>query len=408
MKVNPAAAAVAILLGAGLLALVALVVYQRADAPVPCGTWTYVPGSKSTSSTDKVSLSNIAAVASNDVWAVGSRVDEGKQTEQTLLQHWDGQQWTVVAGPNPSNRRTALRTLAAVASDDVWAGGSYLDTNGTDRTLILHWDGTNWRQIPSPNLSSGDNVITGLAAVSASDVWAVGINYPPDSGAGTLTLHWDGRQWTPVPSVSVPNVNNYLGAVTALGPNDVWAVGSTRQFEANGTTAALAEHWDGQGWQIVPTPYLADNQSLEAVVGLAQNDVWAVGSFHSDSAEGTLIQHWDGQHWQTVAGPSPAERPMLSGVAAVNSKDIWAVGAYVPPNSLTSRGTGSAPTLLHWDGTTWALVANLPVRENSGWYAVAALPAGEVWAVGYAGSAELIGHYRSCAAGKPPSPPPRT
>jgi hypothetical protein len=405
MKVNPVAAGAAVLLGAGLVALLALVVYPHAGAPTPCGTWAYVPGPKSTSSTDKIALSNITAVASNDVWAVGSRVDEGKQTEETLLQHWDGQQWTVVASPNPS-RHNFLRTIAAVAPDDVWTAGSYLDTNETDRTLILHWDGTSWHQIRSPNLSSGNNVIMGLATVSASDAWAVGINYPPDSGARTLILHWDGSQWASVPSANVPDVNNYLGAVTALGPNDVWAVGSTRQFEANGTTASLAEHWDGQAWQIVPVPVRADNHGLGAVVGLATDDVWAVGGFHSDSAEGTLIQHWDGQHWQTVPSPALPERAYLSGVAAVNSKDIWGVGAYVPPNTLTSRGTGSAPTLLHWDGTTWAMAGNPPVGGDSGWYAVGALPAGEVWAAGYTGHDALLGHYRSCAAGGPADAPP--
>ena len=44
-------------------------------------------------------LNGVAAVSSNDVWAVGFWVD-GLQ-RRTLAEHWDGTSWTVVSTPYP-------------------------------------------------------------------------------------------------------------------------------------------------------------------------------------------------------------------------------------------------------------------------------------------------------------------
>src|SRR5438105_3935499 len=60
-----------------------------------------------------------------------------------------------------------------------------------------------WSVVSSPN-SGTANGLHGVAAVSANDVWAVG-EYNPGPGSRTLTLHWDGTSWSVIPS---PNVNN--------------------------------------------------------------------------------------------------------------------------------------------------------------------------------------------------------
>jgi hypothetical protein len=65
----------------------------------------------------------------------------------------------------------------------------------------------------------------GIAAVSASDVWVVGEDEPSNTPQ-TLIQHWDGASWSLVPS---PNsaTGGYLAAVAALSSTNVWAVGST-------------------------------------------------------------------------------------------------------------------------------------------------------------------------------------
>src|SRR2546428_245363 len=68
----------------------------------------------------------------------------------------------------------------------------------------------------------------------------------PLSRSGTLTEHWDGSQWSIVPSPNPGNLGNSLWAVTALSHDNVWAVGI---YQANpGGFQPLFEHWTGTNW----------------------------------------------------------------------------------------------------------------------------------------------------------------
>src|SRR5438445_455777 len=107
-----------------------------------------------------------------------------------------------------------------------------------------------WTIVPSPDAGSNGSTLAGVSAPSRRDVWAVG--YRQDSfetPRQTLALHWEGSAWS---VVTTPNGtgDNYLWNVRARTPVDVWAVGSysVPWFQT------LAEHWDGTSWAVVPTP----------------------------------------------------------------------------------------------------------------------------------------------------------
>src|SRR5262249_15305031 len=125
------------------------------------------------------------------------------------------------------------------------------------------------------------NQFLGVAAISASDVWIVGADdasTPPGQLAPlhtTLIEHWDGTAWSIVPSPNSAS-GGYLAGVAALSSTNVWAVGSTDGVYIGQT---LIEHWDGATWSIVPSPSPsgATNSYLAGVAGNAANDVWAVG-----------------------------------------------------------------------------------------------------------------------------------
>jgi hypothetical protein len=53
-------------------------------------------------------------------------------------------------------------------------------------TLIEHWNGTKWTQVPSPG-PAGDNVLDGWRP-SASNAWAVGF-YSPAVRPWALAFH---------------------------------------------------------------------------------------------------------------------------------------------------------------------------------------------------------------------------
>src|SRR5437660_177156 len=119
--------------------------------------------------------------------------------DQTLILHWDGTTWTQVPSPSPggTGSDSELFSVAATSHSDAWAVGEVF-TSSKITTLIVHWNGHQWATVTSPN-PGHSNELFGIAATSSSNAWAVG---DATNGAAdqTLVLHWNGRQWTQVPS----------------------------------------------------------------------------------------------------------------------------------------------------------------------------------------------------------------
>jgi len=113
--------------------------------------------------------------------------------------------------------------VAALSTNDVWAVGTY-GTISLPQTLTEHWDGSAWSIVPSPNMGTGGNYLQGVAAISANDVWAVG-QYAAFAALQTLVEHWNGSAWSIVPSPNASDFNNTLNGVAAISANDVWAAG---------------------------------------------------------------------------------------------------------------------------------------------------------------------------------------
>jgi len=88
----------------------------------------------------------------------------------TLAEHFNGTSWSVVRTPTLFASGSQLTGVAAVASNDVWAVG----LTGS-QTLIEHWDGTSFKVVTSPDpFPNGTTSLQGVAAVSATDIYAVG------------------------------------------------------------------------------------------------------------------------------------------------------------------------------------------------------------------------------------------
>ncbi len=305
-----------------------------------------------------------AAVAANDVWAVGAFTSPSTGQYQPFTEHFNGTKWSVVSTPAlPSGSFGQLMGVAAVAGNDVWAVG--VTGNGSPFSpLIEHFDGTKWSIVSSP--SSANGTLNAVKALSARDVWAV--------GTGNLIEHFDGTRWSVVPSPNAGSGNLY--GVSGTSSSDVWAVGSIGRH-----TGVEVLHFNGTAWSVVAAPSPAFDSSLRSVVALAPNNVWAVGATDVGPTR-TLIEHWDGTSWSVVASPnSSGTSNVLIGVAAVSANDILAVGTFQDP------ATGFQRTLTeHWNGTSWSVVAS----PNSGaghnaLNGVTALSDGTVVAVGYGG-----------------------
>src|SRR5262249_47180286 len=149
----------------------------------------------------------------------------------SLILHWNGTAWSQVASPNPgSGGFDPLTGVSADSATDAWAAGLYCTTSscGIRKTLFLHWNGTAWSKAASPNPASGTYFPGSVSADSPADAWAAGDYCIPTSACNTrktLILHWNGTAWSKVASPDPGPVLDSLTGVTALSPSDAWAVG---------------------------------------------------------------------------------------------------------------------------------------------------------------------------------------
>ena len=342
----------------------------------PCFAWTGGeqppdPGGDNQNST----LRGVAVLSPCNTWAVGNY-----SPGQTLITHWDGASWTAVPSPNPGTE-DRLSAVAALSANNAWAVGEYFDGTAF-RTLTVHWDGSAWTQVPSPNVSG--SVVDSPVAVrgtSAANVWAVGHYNNSNNVSQTLTLHWNGSAWklVPSPDPSGPALDQELTGVAGSSAQDAWAVG----FYYNGSfDKSMILHWNGTSWKQVTSPSPGSQGTfLEGVRTTSASNAWAVGSSYNGTADKTVIVHWDGSAWKQVRSPNPGgttQNSDLMSVAATTATDAWAVGSY-------GTGTGMRTLVLHWDGSAWqqTTTPNLGgATIDDALLAVGASTASNVWAVG--------------------------
>jgi carboxypeptidase family protein len=321
-------------------------------------------------------LHGVAAIGPGDVWAVGSGAG------RTLTEHSDGGGFTVVPSPNAPGRTNVLENVDGVASDDVWAvGHATVNDFFGSRSLTLHWDGSGWSRVRSPNKGTEEdrNDLSDVAAISPTDAWAVGRFWTLSGSSRALTLHWDGSRWQ-----AVRNPCGYsLDGVFALSSLNVWAVGSQSSCR-----------WDGRRWTAHPVATAPNGTGVQllAVAGSGGNDLWAVGSVPYSCGEGQIcpggaIEHWNGSNWSFVLG---AAGQALYGVTAVSATNVYAVGV------------GVGEIIVHFDGTGWSEVPEptpwIPGRLED----VDASSATDLWAAGsrYAsGLRTLAEHAPSATSG---------
>lgn len=161
--------------------------------------WTTLPGPTTGQ------LFSVEMVSSVDGWIAGYENNHG------IMLRWNGNEWSSETLP-PVPR---LFSVSMVSATDGWVVG--------ENAWILHWNGSSWgvfhNEIVSEqgiNINRGPTWLNSVFAVAGDDVWAVGgfIN-------SSAIFHWDGNTWT---FVSNP-ATNWLQDITMVSSTDGWAVG---------------------------------------------------------------------------------------------------------------------------------------------------------------------------------------
>jgi hypothetical protein len=259
-----------------------------------------------------IQLASVEVIASNDIYAAGYRFMPRRRAE-TVVYHWDGIAWARMETPSPGVR-AYLRGVVAVAPTDIWTVGHFSRRGEYgSRTLVLHFDGTEWERFraPSPERFSTLNAV---GAASPGQVWAVG-------GKGTsrpLVLRWNGTEWL---NVQVPHrIGGTFEALDVVARNELWASGRR-----------IVRYADRQ-WRLSKTPDLRGSETYFDVA-VAGGEVWSVGHRFVLRPYETVIPlavHRSGGEWQRASFEGD-RYGHIDGVALDSTGAAWAVGETFDP-----------------------------------------------------------------------------
>jgi Phosphoesterase family len=336
-----------------------------------------VASSPSLSTLDN-NLAGVSAASPTDAWAVGDYYQlKQPNVLKNLGEHWDGSRWTAYPLPDVGPNENTLFGVSELRSGEAWAVGYYVDAEFVQRTLVERWDGTSWQVFPSPDPGAVGDILYSVSALSDTDAWAVGAQEDASGVWHPLAEHWDGSDWTVVPTPDPNGGGNLLYAVKAVSSESVYAVGQTGDAFPS---RALVEVWNGTKFSMVKAP--SDNEESLAPFGVTASSemLTLVGARESEMRPiTTLVAAGPPSSLALLSTPSngPDENDLFA-AATTPDGSAWAVGWYIEP-----IGENHETLIEHGVKGIWSLVPspNASAEEN-GLAGITAIPGGGLWAVG--------------------------
>jgi hypothetical protein len=217
-------------------------------------------------------LNSVSCVSARDCWAVGATHAAENTPPSALIEHWNGQRFTLASAPSV---HSYLLSVSCAGARDCWAVGSL--------NVTEHFDGHRWRVLRLP-AAFNPYIPPGLSCRAITQCWIVGQGKasPPRGPSMVALLLVDGS-WHSVPIPYGPReASNFISGVDCASSSDCWAVGQsvvTRGPKSPETNTPLAEEWDGVTWRIakvVGRP--GRNSSFDAVACASTSQCVAVGT----------------------------------------------------------------------------------------------------------------------------------
>ena len=338
----------------GAVAAVVLLVTGLAFVATPAGaavdTVTAVP-SPNNGVGVRNRLNDTACTSPTNCVAVGYW--QNGASYETLIEVWNGSTWSIVSSPNAtSSQNNILHSVSCVSSNFCVAVGEF--NNGSAfQTLVLHWNGSAWSVVSSPNTSAVlDNTLAAVSCVSSSFCSAVGY-YDNGADLQPLSLTWNGSTWTSTP-VPVPGsvYPSRFFDVSCSSESLCFAVGS---YTVGPDDFTLTEMWNNSIWAITASPNIPfGSNNSNYLLGVSCVSILfcqAVGNYYDGNTDQPLFISWNGSAWSTVTSPSAGTSfdhtalaiTCLSPTFCVESGFFDDTGIY-------------QPFITSWNGTSWSIL----------------------------------------------------
>jgi hypothetical protein len=155
-------------------------------------------------------LSSVAMTHDGTVWAVGIG---------GVAIRYNGKKWRQVDVPKVNGMYVEFAKVRVFDGDDVWAVGYLLDDGGSRYPVALHWSGSKWQVVETPE---GDRAQLNDVAQTSAGVVAVGYRDDVLSFYGLrLDPHGPAK-----PLTLPPGENSLFGAATNDDGSQLWVIGS--------------------------------------------------------------------------------------------------------------------------------------------------------------------------------------
>jgi len=259
------------------------------------------------------------------------------------------------AGPSPTWTISAVQaaqapngTLAAEscpAAGTCMAVGSSHGLGGRSLALAELRHGSAWTALPAQDPGDGQgSVLTAVSCESTSACTAVGSYRNSGGTSATLAEAWNGTAWriqaTPNPAGSF---GSYLTGVSCVAAGACTAVGYYYSQSFQDGAVAFAESWDGQAWTLQQVPGEGGPpRFLYAVSCASPSACVAVGSYNGPLGSGLpLAEVWNGKSWTAQAPAVPKGGCVeLAGVAGTAAPMGRRGELLAKPQSLRRTGPG--------------------------------------------------------------------
>lgn len=294
----------------------------------------------------RVFMSGVSAPAADDVWAVGGTMTSSDQSFP-VLEHWNGQRWKSVMMP----RRFAgvpfePYQVAASSAANVWVFTSAGKVPSHTAGQWGHWNGRSWSTgtVPAMRVAGDPSpvvTITAAAPPGGDEVWVGGTVADGQSKFGlpaaAFLACYDGHAWR---TYRFPQTMPDITGISALSRTDVWADVSggqgTSGVGATVTDRNMLLHWDGRSLRQIPAPKAL---SAEAVTGESAHAAWVTGQVTAGKSYEPGAAYWNGKRWTIVLDPALATtqwRPAdssetLTSAVPDGNGGLWAVAEPYPP-----------------------------------------------------------------------------
>ncbi len=313
---------------------------------------------------------------------VGGTFDQIGGIDAKKVARWNETTWFDLPATNNAGMDGPTYVLHAFDRDGagpeepaLYAGGSFVNTNGQPAGGIARWNGSNWQGVGGGMSSDG---VSSLAVVRAlhgfdedgegpqvAELFAGG-DFDSAGGANAPGLaRWDGTEWSPVTGWHGGQVESLL-AFDEDGPGPQATqlyVGGAFIDAESGVSGTLAR-WDGSAWSAVGAGLHGGGNRVLALCEFDDDGpgpnlpaLYAGGDFaFAGALVVNRIARWDGVSWSPLG--SGLQGQSLAAVRAFavfpdNGAPSGVAALYVG-GTFDSAGGVSASGVARWDGASWA------------------------------------------------------